>query len=51
MQILGNISQMFLVKFLIFFLIIIDYLPISALIENEILCIHGGLSPDIRTLD
>jgi diadenosine tetraphosphatase ApaH/serine/threonine PP2A family protein phosphatase len=28
-----------------------DYLPIAALIENSVLCIHGGLSPDIRTID
>lgn len=28
-----------------------DYLPISALIEGEILCIHGGLSPEIKTID
>eukprot|EP00771_Trimastix_marina_P000540 gnl/Trimastix_PCT/1560.p1 GENE.gnl/Trimastix_PCT/1560~~gnl/Trimastix_PCT/1560.p1 ORF type:complete len:306 (+),score=48.57 gnl/Trimastix_PCT/1560:79-996(+) len=28
-----------------------DYLPLGALIENEIFCIHGGLSPAIDTLD
>ena len=26
-------------------------MPISALIENSILCLHGGLSPSINTLD
>jgi serine/threonine-protein phosphatase 6 catalytic subunit len=28
-----------------------DYLPLGALVENKILCIHGGLSPDIKTID
>lgn len=23
------------------------YLPLSAVIENEVFCLHGGLSPDI----
>eukprot|EP01002_Notosolenus_urceolatus_P005409 NODE_2439_length_1117_cov_8.786517_g2025_i0.p1 GENE.NODE_2439_length_1117_cov_8.786517_g2025_i0~~NODE_2439_length_1117_cov_8.786517_g2025_i0.p1 ORF type:complete len:345 (+),score=60.57 NODE_2439_length_1117_cov_8.786517_g2025_i0:91-1035(+) len=28
-----------------------DLFTLAALIENSILCLHGGLSPDIRTLD
>ncbi len=28
-----------------------DYLPITATIQGEMLCMHGGLSPDIHTVD
>ena len=28
-----------------------DYLTIAAIIDGKVLCIHGGLSPDIKTLD
>jgi len=28
-----------------------DYLPLTAVVENEIFCLHGGLSPSIDTLD
>lgn len=28
-----------------------DYLPLSAIVANKIFCLHGGLSPEIATLD
>jgi serine/threonine-protein phosphatase 2A catalytic subunit len=34
-----------------FFTDLFDYLPLTALIENQIFCLHGGLSPAIDTLD
>ncbi len=28
-----------------------DYIPIAGLIEDRILCMHGGISPELRSLD
>ncbi|KAH1067929.1 hypothetical protein J1N35_032916 [Gossypium stocksii] len=28
-----------------------DYFPLTSLVESEIFCLHGGLSPSIETLD
>ncbi|KAG6690604.1 hypothetical protein I3842_10G023900 [Carya illinoinensis] len=34
-----------------FFTDLFDYFPLTALVESEIFCLHGGLSPSIETLD
>eukprot|EP00698_Gefionella_okellyi_P008866 TRINITY_DN2225_c0_g1_i1.p1 TRINITY_DN2225_c0_g1~~TRINITY_DN2225_c0_g1_i1.p1 ORF type:complete len:307 (+),score=34.96 TRINITY_DN2225_c0_g1_i1:81-1001(+) len=34
-----------------FFTDAFDYLPLTALIENQVFCLHGGLSPSLDTLD
>ncbi len=30
---------------------VFDYLPLGAIVDEKIFCIHGGLSPHIRTID
>jgi diadenosine tetraphosphatase ApaH/serine/threonine PP2A family protein phosphatase len=34
-----------------YFTDVFDYLPLTAVVENQIFCLHGGLSPSIETLD
>jgi diadenosine tetraphosphatase ApaH/serine/threonine PP2A family protein phosphatase len=34
-----------------YFTDLFDYLPLTALIENQVFCLHGGLSPTLDTLD
>lgn len=33
------------------FMQLFDYFTIGVIIDSKILCVHGGLSPDIRTID
>jgi serine/threonine-protein phosphatase 2A catalytic subunit len=34
-----------------YFTDLFDYLPLTILVDNKVLCVHGGLSPSIDTLD
>ena len=34
-----------------YFTDLFDYLPLTALVENKVFCLHGGLSPTLGTLD
>ena len=30
---------------------VFDYLPLGAIVEGKVFCVHGGLSPAIKTID
>ena len=30
---------------------VFEYMPLAALIEDKILCVHGGIGTTIRTID
>ena len=36
---------------IVIYLDLFDYLPLTALVDSQIFCLHGGLSPSIDTLD
>jgi len=33
------------------FMEVFDLLPLASIILGRVLCVHGGLSPDIKTID
>merc|ERR1712100_602553 len=34
-----------------YFIDVFDHLPLGAIVDGEVLCVHGGLSPEIKTID
>ena len=30
---------------------VFDYMTLAAIIDGRVLCVHGGLSPDVKSLD
>ncbi|KAL4461075.1 hypothetical protein ABPG74_016547 [Tetrahymena malaccensis] len=34
-----------------YFTEVFDYLPLGAIVDGSVFCVHGGLSPDIKTVD
>ena len=43
--------QQFNIKIWQLFCNVFNYLPVAAIVDDKIFCVHGGISPDLRSMD